>query len=127
MYLGQFGAAGNYATDTTVTVHLFTTGTNTVTGTTEVSDITELATVDFTPFDPTAASFAITVGDDFYTSVAADVGSTVFMGITLTDDGNNVFPRIDVVSLSVTAVPEPTSLGLLGVIGLVGLTRRKRT
>lgn len=64
-----------------------------------------------------------------YTSTAADIGKTVYFGMTFRDgntsDGD-LFPRIDVVNLEVTpGVPEPTTLALLSILGL-GLTLRRR-
>ncbi len=123
MYLGQFGAAATYATDTTVTIRLFTSATG-VTDTTVSGDLTNLGSLALTPFSPTAAFFGM-AGGTLYTSTAADIGKTVYMGISLADTDNNAFPRIDVVSLSVVQVPEPAA-ALLGSLGMLALLRRRR-
>ncbi|MGJ8642108.1 MAG: PEP-CTERM sorting domain-containing protein [Luteolibacter sp.] len=121
-YLGQFGAAANYGLDTSVTVHLFTSTTG-VTGTTTIGETSDLGSVTFNPFNPAAGFFGMVNGDSFYTTTGADVGKTVYMGISMIDTDNNVFPRLDVVSLSV--VPEP-SAALLSGLGVLGLLRRRR-
>ncbi|MGJ8642107.1 MAG: hypothetical protein ACSHX9_01760 [Luteolibacter sp.] len=106
MYLGQFGNAANYGLDTTVTVSLFTSSTG-VTDTTVASDLEVLGTLVLNPFDPSNATFLMQ-GGEVYTTVTDDIGKTVYMGIQMVDDGNNAFPRMDVVSLSVDQfVPSP--------------------
>ncbi len=107
MYLGQFGNAALYGLDTTVTVSLFTSTTG-VTDTTVLGDITVLGTLVMNPFHPTTATFNMN-GGTVHTTTAADIGKVVYMGINLTDTGNDAFPRLDVVSLSVaTVVPTPS-------------------
>ncbi|GAB5560484.1 MAG: hypothetical protein SynsKO_21310 [Synoicihabitans sp.] len=129
-YLGQFGSKALYATDTTVTATLFTTGSG-VNATTGTGDITVIGTIDFTPFSSTTSFFNMVTGT-IATSTADDVGKTVYLGVNLTDTDNNAFPRFDVASLSVTdlsAVPEPSSFALLAGLGsmaFMGGRRRRR-
>lgn len=99
MYLGQVGTATLYGLDTTVTVNLFTSTTG-VTDTTVPADITVLGSRVMNPFNPSSATFLMQ-GGTVYTTVAGDIGKVVYMGIKMVDTGNDAFPRLDVVSLSV--------------------------
>lgn len=63
-----------------------------------------------------------------YTSTAADIGKTVYFGMTFRDGDNSdgdLFPRIDVINLQVTPIPEPASLALLSLLGLAFCGRRR--
>ncbi len=94
--LHQFGSAGNYNSDEDAVVTLFTSTTG-VTDSTVLGDITVLGSTSF----PITGSWTDESAPAFYTSIQADVGKTVYLGVTLSNPtGANVFPRIDVVKLT---------------------------
>ncbi|MGJ8724799.1 MAG: PEP-CTERM sorting domain-containing protein [Roseibacillus sp.] len=108
--------------DETVTIFLFT-APAAVDGTTALANITRLASASF---DLDRLVAGTETANSLYTSTAGDIGETIYFGIELLNPtGNNPFPRIDLVTLEVTPIPEPSSVALLG-LGLLGLTRRRR-
>ncbi len=67
---------------------------------------------------------AVTVSGVLNATIPA--GSTLFLRWTDTNDtGNDAGIAIDNFSLSTTAVPEPTTIGLLSLAGLAALRRRR--
>lgn len=128
----DFGAGGPLARwngAETMRTFLFTTGVA-VDGDLVEGDMTELGGDSYAIDRANDGQWTTHTVANLYTTTAADVGNTVFFGMEFLDGDNSdgdLFPRIDVVNLQVTAVPEPTAIGLLGVIGLAGLARRNRT
>lgn len=125
----DFGAGGGPAAwngDEVMKAYLFT-STVAVDGNVTTADMTEVA----------ADNYAINRAQDgqwttrnvpvLYTSTAGDIGKTVYLG-TVFDQGTGttLFPRLDVVQLDVTVIPEPATLALVGIACLsLGLQRRK--
>jgi len=120
--LSKFGSAGNYNGDEAAVVTLFTSTTG-VSDSTVIGDITVLGTTSFSVTGAWVANSA----PAFYTSTLADVGQTVYLGLTLSNPTSpDVFPRIDVVKLTVNQVPEPTTLALAALgAGALLLGRRR--
>lgn len=109
LYLSKFGAAGNYDGDEAAVVTLFASTTG-VTDNTVLADTTTLGSTTF----PVTGSWISNSATAFYTSTLADVGKTVYLGLTLANPtGSSVFPRIDVVKLvvnsSVVTNPPPVT------------------
>ncbi|MGJ8724098.1 MAG: PEP-CTERM sorting domain-containing protein [Roseibacillus sp.] len=135
LFLGATGGSAGYGDadpnapgngnldDEMVTIFLFT-ALAPVDDSTALANITRLASASF---DLDRLVFGTQTVPNFYTSTAGDIGETVYFGIELINPtGGNPFPRIDVVTLDVTPVPEPASAALLG-FGALGLfARRKR-
>ncbi len=119
-YGNRFG--GGYAGDEGYEIKLFTTTAGSVDASTGTGDITVLSTT----------AFAILQGwnnytqDGIYTTTAADVGQTIFLGVDW-DNGaaGTHFPRIDVITWEVTPVPEPASFALVS-LGALTILRRRR-
>lgn len=118
----DFGAGGGPANwngggDETMRTFLFTAAAP-VDGALTTADMTELGGDDYDIDRANDGQWTTRDVPVFYTSTAADVGQTVYFGMQfLNDSGNLLFPRIDVVNLEVTPVPEPTTLvGLLGLV-----------
>ncbi len=127
----DFGAGGGPASwngggDETMRTFLFTSTTPIDPNTVE-ADMTELGGDDYDIDRANDGQWTTRSVPVFYTSTLADVGSTVYFGMEfLNDSGNLLFPRIDVVQLDVTPIPEPSSLALLGTIVAAGLSVRRR-
>lgn len=107
-YLGQFGAAANYSGDETYNAHLFTSTTGVTADTDWNTDVTILGTATFNPI----SGFNMVRENGFYTAQAGDVGKSVYLGLEFLNETNppDVFPRIDVVSLSIGALAPITPL-----------------
>lgn len=118
-YLNRFG--GGWDGDETVEVILFTAAS--VDAATTTGDITILDTTSF----PIVAGWQNYTQDGIYTTVAGDVGNTIYLAFDFVEpDGPARFPRLDVITWEVTPVPEPASLGLLACgLGMVASRRRK--
>lgn len=118
-YGNRFG--GGYNDDESFLVYLFTSTTGVDADTVE-GDITIL---DTTSFD-VLSGWENYTQDGIYTTSAADIGQTVYLGMSVSNDtGNDVFPRVDVITWEVT-VPEPASLALVGVGALAMLGRGRQ-
>lgn len=102
-----------------------------------VTDGHELATITHANFDPSALGTNQTVAATFaYTALAADVGDTLRLIMNPSTTEGNTLPNgwtlnrtgVDAVSVTTTAVPEPTSMAVLGsaAIGLLAYAWRKR-
>lgn len=96
--LHKWGSPGNYNGDETLTATLFTTA-GSVNGNTQLQDI---AVLQSTVFNVTG-SWNDESAADFYTSLAGDVGKTVYLALEFnrgTAATSNPVPRIDVVTLT---------------------------
>ncbi len=118
----DFGAGGNVANwngDETMRTFIFTSTTG-VNADTVVGDMTELGG-DSYPIDrandPQWTTREVT---NLYTTVASDVGTTVYFGMQFLDaSGNTLFPRIDVINLSVAPASNPVIKGDVDLSGMV--------
>lgn len=127
----DFGAGGgllawNGGGDETLRTFLFTASIP-VDGNLTTAEMTELGGDDYDIDRAGDGQWTTRSVPVFYTSTAADVGQTVYFGMQfLNDTGNDLFPRIDVVNLEVTPVPEPGTAAMLAtmLVGL-GMIRRK--
>lgn len=99
---GSTGNPDNYDGDETFRVFLFTASTN-VDGNLTTADMTEVIEVIYTVPGLGAWETGITF-DNFYTTTASDIGETLYLGMEMINPaGPDLFPRIDVVNLSVSA------------------------
>ncbi|QDT69075.1 hypothetical protein MalM25_20020 [Planctomycetes bacterium MalM25] len=126
---GAGGALANWGGDETMRGFLFTAAAA-VDGNLTTGDITEIAADSYDIDRANDGQWTTRSIPVLYTSTGADVGNTVYFGMEFVDaGGNTLFPRIDVVNLSVEAgvIPEPSSLVAcsLLVAGLVGAGRRR--
>lgn len=71
--------------------------------------------------NPDADQFSFT-----YTVTAADVGDTLSAKFEFFTTNNDRQQGLDTVNVTVTAVPEPTGIAILGLFGLAGMMRRRR-
>lgn len=120
-YANRFG--GGYAGDEAWQVVLFTTTSGTVDASTGLGDINILSTTNFS----VQSGWANYTQDGIYTTVAGDVGQTIFLGFDF-DNGaaGTHFPRLDVITWEVTPIPEPATLGLMACgLGMITSRRRK--
>lgn len=93
--LHKFG--GGYNGDEVVHVDLFTSSSG-VDADTSIGDITIVGSTSFN----VSGSWTSESATAFYTTTQADVGKTIYLGLSLANpDGSAVFPRIDVVKLEV--------------------------
>ncbi|MGJ8651627.1 MAG: PEP-CTERM sorting domain-containing protein [Opitutaceae bacterium] len=130
-FLYQHGGFAGYSGDESFEIELFTT-TETVDGTFVSADKTEsLGATSITPGWGNPTRFEGIIGAaDFYTTIADDIGKTVYFSMTFNegvDDTNNAFPRVDTLALQVV-VPEPSAYALLSgalALGLVMVRRRR--
>lgn len=119
-YLNRFG--GGWVGDETVDVILFTSTTG-VNAATDVPDITVLDTTNF----GIVSGWQNYTQDGIYTTVAGDVGDTIYVAFDITvPNQSNKFPRLDVITWEVTPVPEPATLVLMACgLGMIATRRRK--
>ncbi len=118
----DFGAGGNTANwngDETMRTFIFTSTTG-VNADTVVGDMTELGGDNY-PIDrandPQWTTREVT---NLYTTVASDIGTTVYFGMQFLDaSGNTLFPRIDVINLSVASGSNPVLKGDVDLSGAV--------
>ena len=128
----DFGAGGGLAGwEGLEVMDTFIFSSTTVDGNTVEADITRLGTDSYTIDRANDGQWTTRSVTNLYTTTAADVGSDLYFGMQFNDNGtgNSLFPRIDTVDLQVTdpvGVPEPSSLGLLGLIGVAAFARRRR-
>ncbi|MEQ8838099.1 MAG: PEP-CTERM sorting domain-containing protein, partial [Lacipirellulaceae bacterium] len=126
---GAGGAPSRWTGVETMRTFLFTAAS--VDGNTIEGDITEIAgsSVDYNIDRANDGQWTSFSAPNFYTATAADNGQTLYFGMEFLDGDNSdgdLFPRIDIINLSVVAgIPEPSSIVLLS-LSAVGLLVRKR-
>lgn len=101
MALHKFGRESNYHGDEYIEVVLFTVAKNLNTST-DILDIEVMASTKLM----VDSMWTTAKAQNFYTTTAADVGKTVYLGLELIDPkspegGRNIYPRIDAVQLTV--------------------------
>jgi hypothetical protein len=123
---GAGGALAHWNGDETMRTFLFT-ATVPVNGDLTTADMTELGGDLYAIDRANDGQWTTRTVPVLYTSTAADAGKTVYFGMEFEDaSGNTLFPRLDVVQLDVTAIPEPTSIAMLVAACLLGGNRLRR-
>ncbi len=118
----DFGAGGGLAGwngDETMRTFLFTSSSG-ANGSTSVADITELDSDDYVIDRASDGQWTSHSAANLYTTVASDIGKTVYFGMEFKNvTGNTLFPRIDVIDLQVDTPGITILLGDCDLNGVV--------
>lgn len=117
-YLWLDGSGWTDASDQ-VTIVLYTTSDNIIGGTQSILQQQNSG------ISTSNTTWEAVVQNSFYTAVAADAGKKLFVGVTSISPSSTAISFARIENLNVEVVPEPGSLALLGLSGLIMVRRRR--